>query len=150
MSLNFKTKVPQNGFRNITKEEQEKVNSQIAEIALRNAVKEVNESLNFCWSTTMLTCLGLFDPEMLKIFEEKFKQSVEILKKSNPLGVDNIEDINGEIESLKNIMLCGGACGAMMTGSGSCVFGLFKEKAEAQKCAEKIKKNEKLLILRNL
>lgn len=93
MSLNFKTKVPQNGFRNITKEEQEKVNSQIAEIALRNAVKEVNESLNFCWSTTMLTCLGLFDPEMLKIFEEKFKQSVEILKKSNPLGVDNIEDI---------------------------------------------------------
>ena len=93
MSFNFKTKVPQNGFRNITKEEQEKVNNQIAEIALRNAVKEINESLNFCWSTTMLTCLGLFDPEMLKIFEEKFKQSIEVLKKSNPLGVDNIDEI---------------------------------------------------------
>ena len=66
---------------------------EIAEQLVNLTVKEVNESLNFCWSTTMLTCLGLFDPEMLKIFEEKFKQSVEILKKSNPLGVDNIEDI---------------------------------------------------------
>lgn len=93
MSLNFKTKVPQNGFRNITKEEQKKVNTQIAELALRNAMKEVNESLNFCWSTTMLTCLGLFEPEMLKIFEEKFKQSVEVLKKSNPLGVENEEEM---------------------------------------------------------
>lgn len=93
MSLNFKTKVPQNGFRNITKEEQKKVNTQIAELALRNAIKEVNESLNFCWSTTMLTCLGLFDPEMLKIFEEKFKQSIEVLKKSNPLGVENEEEM---------------------------------------------------------
>lgn len=93
MSLNFKTKVPQNGFRNITKEEQKKVNTQIAELALRNAMKEVNESLNFCWSTTMLTCLGLFEPEMLKIFEEKFKQSIEVLKKSNPLGVENEEEM---------------------------------------------------------
>lgn len=86
-------KVPQNGFRTITKEEQQKVNSQLAEIAIRNSIKDINESLNFCWSTTMLTCLGMFDPEMLKVFEDKFKQSIEILKKSNPLGEGEIKDI---------------------------------------------------------
>ena len=86
-------KVPQNGFRNITKEEQKKVNSQLAEIAIRNSIKEINESLNFCWSTTMLTCLGLFDPEMLKTFEEKFKQSIVVLKKANPLGEGEIKQV---------------------------------------------------------
>lgn len=95
MGLEYK-KVPQNGFRTITKEEQQKVNSQLAEIAIRNSIKEINESLNFCWSTTMLTCLGLFDPEMVKTFEEKFKQSIEVLKKANPLG-------DGEIKNILNV-----------------------------------------------
>ena len=41
-----------------------------------------------------------------------------------------------EIGSIKKIMLDHGAAGALMSGSGSAVFALFKSESDAQNCAE--------------
>lgn len=44
-----------------------------------------------------------------------------------------------EIIPLKEEMLKAGALGAMMSGSGSTVFGIFSEDAAARQCAKEIK-----------
>lgn len=46
----------------------------------------------------------------------------------------------GEVFTIRNKLLSLGALGAQMTGSGPTVFGLFKDKAAAQKAAETLKK----------
>jgi len=43
------------------------------------------------------------------------------------------------IESLKNKLLQNGAIGALMTGSGSCVYGIFKDKMSAKQAYENLK-----------
>lgn len=40
-----------------------------------------------------------------------------------------------EVGDIKNIMLKGGAVGACLTGSGSAVFGIFKNKDNAENCS---------------
>ncbi len=47
-----------------------------------------------------------------------------------------------EIETVKNIMYKSGCDAAMMTGSGSAVFGIFKEKTDAEKAAGDLKNYE--------
>ena len=44
-----------------------------------------------------------------------------------------------EILEIKYIMLDAGAYGALMTGSGPTVFGLFEDERTASKCLGKIK-----------
>ena len=39
-----------------------------------------------------------------------------------------------EIEEIKSMMLSCGALGALMTGSGSAVFGIFTDRPSAEKC----------------
>ena len=46
-----------------------------------------------------------------------------------------------EIGALKDLFFSLGAKGAMMTGSGSAVFGLFQEERDARRCAEKIRES---------
>lgn len=67
----------------------------------------------------------------------------------NMFNVLELAADSAEIQELKDIMTANGACGAMMTGSGSCVFGLFETEEQAKKCARKIKIFEKFTILRN-
>ena len=43
------------------------------------------------------------------------------------------------IEEIKNVMRKEGALNAMMSGSGSTVFGLFEDKKRAKKAAARIK-----------
>ncbi len=43
------------------------------------------------------------------------------------------------IEQIKDVMKQGGALGAMMSGSGPTVFGLYENREMARKCAEKIR-----------
>ncbi len=67
----------------------------------------------------------------------------------NMFNVLELAADSAEIRELKDIMTANGACGAMMTGSGSCVFGLFETEEGAKKCVEKIKFFENSAILRN-
>ena len=45
-----------------------------------------------------------------------------------------------EVDEIKAVMLGCGTLGAVMTGSGSAVFGLFAERGKADICAEKLNK----------
>ena len=45
-----------------------------------------------------------------------------------------------EVDEIKAVMLGCGTLGAVMTGSGSAVFGLFSERGKAALCAEKLQK----------
>ena len=49
-----------------------------------------------------------------------------------------------ELESLCSVLLQNGAVRAMMSGSGSTVFGYFRRKGEAERAAIRIQKSEKL------
>lgn len=44
-----------------------------------------------------------------------------------------------EVKNIKSAMLMWGALSAVMTGSGSAVFGMFNDEDKAVKCAEKLK-----------
>ena len=50
-----------------------------------------------------------------------------------------IAEVRPEVRRIKEIMLSGGAIGAMMSGSGPSVFGIFTDDALAQKTAERLK-----------
>jgi len=44
-----------------------------------------------------------------------------------------------QISEIKSRLLDHGALGAVMTGTGSAVFGLFQDPASAERCAEELK-----------
>lgn len=46
------------------------------------------------------------------------------------------------IEEIKNVMKKKGALGAMMSGSGPTVFGLFENRQDARRAADKIKEQK--------
>jgi len=104
--MKFRGSAPQNGFRNITKEEQQKVNEQLTQMAMSRALREVNDSLNFAWSTCLLASLAVLSPDVLNIFRTQFFASIEKLKKSNPLGVNNEEEIKKVLDVDKLIDSC--------------------------------------------
>ena len=49
-----------------------------------------------------------------------------------------ISSVRSEVGMIKEIILGGGAIGAMMSGSGPSVFGIFTDPALAQKTAESL------------
>lgn len=57
---------------------------------------------------------------------------------------NSLEDVTNEraIDNLKKDMMESGALGAMMTGSGSAVFGIFPDKKSCDLCAEKYHKSQ--------
>jgi len=80
---------------------------------------------------------------------------VEIALKSENLTLlcDNLYNVFEEviseknvIKTLKNELIQNGAIGALMTGSGSCVYGIFKNKNEAKQAYNKLKKEHELYI----
>ena len=52
---------------------------------------------------------------------------------------EEVADIE-EIGNIKSMMKESGALGALMTGSGSAVFGIFDEKEKAEECEDILKK----------
>lgn len=50
-----------------------------------------------------------------------------------------IADAHPEIQEIRETMLREGALGACMTGSGPTVFGIFENRADAQRCYERLK-----------
>ena len=54
---------------------------------------------------------------------------------------------NSEISLIKEKLRFNGALGAAMSGSGSAVFGIFKDKSTALKCFNKLEKNYKQIFL---
>lgn len=50
------------------------------------------------------------------------------------------------IETLKNKLIQNGAIGALMTGSGSCVYGIFKDKVDARHAYNKLKQKYEVYI----
>lgn len=54
---------------------------------------------------------------------------------------------NSEISLIKEKLRFNGALGAAMSGSGSAVFGIFKDKSTALKCLNKLEKNYKQVFL---
>lgn len=53
---------------------------------------------------------------------------------------------NYEISAIKDTLIDNGAHGALMSGSGSSVFGVFASMEEAEKCLEAIPYNEKYAV----
>ncbi|MBP8592882.1 MAG: 4-(cytidine 5'-diphospho)-2-C-methyl-D-erythritol kinase [Ruminococcus sp.] len=73
----------------------------------------------------------------------KLRQALETDPDSAPQYFGNLFEqavCLEEVDSLKSAMLNKGAVRAMMTGSGSAVFGLFESRDEADVCCEKLKK----------
>lgn len=54
---------------------------------------------------------------------------------------------NSEISLIKEELRFNGALGTAMSGSGSAVFGIFKDKSTALKCLNKLEKNYKQIFL---
>lgn len=50
------------------------------------------------------------------------------------------------IQNLKNELIQNGAVESAMTGTGSCVYGIFKEKEQAKKAYQKLKENQEVYI----
>ena len=71
----------------------------------------------------------------------KLRQALETDPDSAPQYFGNLFEqavCLEEVDSLKSAMLNKGAVRAMMTGSGSAVFGLFESRDEAEICCEKL------------
>lgn len=80
---------------------------------------------------------------------------VETALKTNDISVlcDNLYNVFEEvisekelIKSIKNELMENGALGALMTGSGSCVYGIFKDKAEAKQAYKILKEKHEIYI----
>lgn len=83
-----------------------------------------------------------------RLTNETFHISLDTFLK-NPKGVSQIlfNDLEAvvsreyaQVESMKKMLSTSGAIGAMMTGSGPTVFGIFPEERSATKAYEKIRK----------
>ena len=48
---------------------------------------------------------------------------------------------HNEIAAIKGQMLDAGALGSVMTGTGSAVFGIFADPADAEKCAKALRRD---------
>ena len=67
----------------------------------------------------LVRAMKIAPDEAHKYFGNLFEEAVEL----------------SEVEDIKSSMLTGGALAAVMTGSGSAVFGLFTDRAAAEKCS---------------
>lgn len=72
--------------------------------------------------------------EMIKALEKGDIYSVasKLCNVMEPVAIS----VHKEIETIKNKMLENGALGAMMTGSGSAVFGIFETAKAAEECSK--------------
>lgn len=98
-------------------------------------------------------------PEAYSKFDQKeieaYEQIDDFIASLTLENLDNISELlfnaleiavdNEEISILKNKMIENSALGAVMTGSGSAVFGIFDKKRTAQKCADDLEDEYKFV-----
>lgn len=80
------------------------------------------------------------------LIKSLYKSDINVISKNI---FNRFEEIinNSEISLIKKILCFNGALGAAMSGSGSAVFGIFKDKNTALKCLNKLEKNYKQIFL---
>jgi len=79
---------------------------------------------------------------IIKALEEK---NINLLSKNLYNDFETVIDKN-IINSIKSALLKNGAIGASLTGSGSCVYGIFKNKLEAKNAYDELKKTYEIYI----
>lgn len=105
------------------------------------------------WCVTAKNCPGLSTPEIYSAFDRmdkterkriKKEEILSAMKNPSPLPFFDLMHndlelpaiaLRPEIAELKALLLELGADAAMMTGSGSAVFGLFTQREKAKECA---------------
>lgn len=103
--------------------------------------------------------IGISTPEAYRLFDERglktadsSEKLVEALKSGKDISTLLSNDLERavdlpEIQEIKSRITCLGASSALMTGSGSCVFGLFESVSDCEKAAEKLKSNYRFVCI---
>lgn len=87
-----------------------------------------------------------YDRAEIKQGEFEINEMIHAIEQENIVSVSNqlynvLEHVCGisEVETIKNVMTSCGAKGALMTGSGSAVFGIFIDRGKAYACEKRLK-----------
>jgi len=67
------------------------------------------------------------------------ENNIELISKNLYNTFEEIEQDNSIIKKIKQELILEGALGSLMSGSGSCVYGIFKNKREAKKSYDNFK-----------
>jgi 4-diphosphocytidyl-2-C-methyl-D-erythritol kinase len=82
---------------------------------------------------------GILRPDIDKIIWQLKTGDIPSLAQNMANVLESVtEKRYPQIKAIKEIMMKNGALGAMMSGSGSAVFGIFDDEKAARNCAEKI------------
>lgn len=93
--------------RVISKADKRQMQEQMQSLIATHAIKEINETLNFCMISSLMTCMSLLDPEIIKALEERFKTSIETLKISqDTLSISKDENLKKVIDVPATIDKC--------------------------------------------
>lgn len=76
-----------------------------------------------------------------KIIEALKSNNIKLLAKNLYNAFENTIGEKGLIENIKHKLIQNGAVGSLMTGSGSCVFGIFESKNLARTAYRKLKQD---------
>ncbi len=118
-------------------------------------------SLSNCFLVVVKPEISICTREAYALFDDfdisEFKNNNNLIKSLYESDINGIsenifnrfEEIinNSEISLIKEKLRFNGALGAAMSGSGSAVFGIFKDKSTALKCLNKLEKNYKQVFL---
>lgn len=118
-------------------------------------------SLSNCFLVVVKPDISICTREAYALFDDfgisEFKNHNKLIKSLYESDINGIsknifnrfEEIinNSEISLIKEKLRFNGALGAAMSGSGSAVFGIFKDKSTALKCLNKLEKNYKQVFL---
>lgn len=81
-----------------------------------------------------------------KIVDALKKQDLEMLGKHLYNVFESVVEEKEMIQNLKQELMKNGALGSLMSGSGSCVYGLFSDKKMAQSAYQNLKKKYKCYL----
>lgn len=92
--MQFKKDNPQQAL-DLDKDKQQRIKEQLKEMAATHVTKEINDSLNFCMLTSIMTGIAMLDPEIITTIRERFEASIDAMKnKSNLLSIKNIDELS--------------------------------------------------------
>jgi 4-diphosphocytidyl-2-C-methyl-D-erythritol kinase len=81
-----------------------------------------------------------------KIIKALENKNIELLVHNLYNVFENVIEPKEKIQSLKKELIKNGAIGSVMTGSGSCVYGIFENKNKAKLAYQKLKKQYEVYI----
>lgn len=108
------------------------------------STKDVYENLNFLNIKSVCNKNEIINSISQNDLNGVCKNLFNTLEFSKAIGLEKLNEI-------KNILKSLGACGTLMSGSGSSIFGIFENKDLAERCFSKIKdKFEEVFLCRTL